>query len=155
MLYTSRRNHFRTIFIFSSSSLYKSLNKHFNMFPRKGTFTLTPGWGWEGTIQDPPNPKLSPTISKNTKTTTYISNISKKKTLKTHLFPYVFPPEGNFDIDAGDGGGGGTIQDPRNPSKITKNSSCENCSHFCTFFKNCIKVSLEYLLIHRKRHRIR
>ena len=34
------------------------------------------------------------------------------QSFKNHFVPYLFPPEGNFDIDAGDGdggGGGGTI----------------------------------------------
>ena len=31
------------------------------------------------------------------------------KTSFKYFFPIFFPPEGNFDIDAGDGGGGVTI----------------------------------------------
>ena len=35
------------------------------------------------------------------------------KSLNNNYFPYLFLPKGDFDIDAGDGGGGGTIQDRR------------------------------------------
>ena len=62
------------------------------MFTRKGTLTLTPGLGWRGggpfgTSNITPNPP----------------KIEKKK--NTYVCSYLFSPEGNFDIDAGDGGG--------------------------------------------------
>ena len=37
-----------------------------------------------------------------------------KKSVQGNYFPYLFPPEGNFDIDAGDGGGGwGPFRTPK------------------------------------------
>ena len=54
-------------------------------FPRKGTLTDAGDWGGVG----------GPFMIKNLK--------SHKKSGK-HIFSYIFPPEGNFDIDAGDGG---------------------------------------------------
>ena len=55
---------------------------------------------------------------------------------------YLIPLEGNFDIDAGDGMGGGEHIEPQNPQKskkITKNSSYENCSHFWDIFQKVYK----------------
>ena len=36
-------------------------------------------------------------------------NKNYKKSFENHFRSILFPPEGNFDIDAGDGGWGGTI----------------------------------------------
>ena len=58
----------------------------------------------------------------------------KKKQIKI-LFS-IFSPEGNFDIDAGDGGGGPfrTPQISPNLQISQKNNSYENCSHFWDIF---------------------
>ena len=60
----------------------------------------------------------------------------------------MFPPEGNLDIDAGDGGGGGAFRTPKNPpthlkksQKIQKGNSCKTGSHFWTCFTKCYKIS--------------
>ena len=76
-----------------------------------------------------------------------------------------FPPEGNFDIDARDGGGWwwwwwwwwrwGTIQDPiitKNRKEIFRTKIVDTSG---TFSQKCIKISLEYIHIYRKSHRIR
>ena len=39
-----------------------------------------------------------------------------KKPFKTNYFPYLFPPEGNFDIDAGDGSGRGPCRTQQSPT---------------------------------------
>ena len=62
------------------------------------------------------------------------------KEIKKYLFCNTVPPGGNFDIDAGDGGGGKTFRTPnilQNPK-----SSYENCSHFWDIFRKCRKISL-------------
>ena len=53
-----------------------------------------------------------------------------------------FLPEGNFDFDAGDGGGWGvegTIKDQKSTKK-QNNPSYEYCSHFCDIFRKMFKT---------------
>ena len=61
---------------------------------------------------------------------------NQKQNVNNMFFSYLFPPEGNFDIDAGDGGGGGGGGDhsgPNDHNKSQKQKLYENCSHFWTF----------------------
>ena len=73
---------------------------------------------------------------------------------KTLVFPYVFLPEGNFDIDAGDGVGGGIIQDPQPPQNL-KQIVCTKIVHTSGTFlqkmlKRILNKSSTYLHIYRK-----
>ena len=45
---------------------------------------------------------------------------NRKQINKTIVLPYCFPPERNFDIDAGDGGGGEDHRGPPKSPQITK-----------------------------------
>ena len=53
-----------------------------------------------------------------------------------NTFFSIFPPEGNFDIDARDGGD--HLGPPKFPTK-SKNYSYENCSHFWDIFRKMFK----------------
>ena len=62
----------------------------------------------------------------------------------------MFPPEGNFDIDAGDGGGGGDHLGPQKSKKSQKQNRTKTV-HFCRIFQKY----LQNIFIYRKRHPIR
>ena len=67
-------------------------------FPRKGTLTLTLGMGVGGDHLGPPKSQTN-----HQKSQKILQNL--KKSLKEFLGSIFVPSEGNFDIDAGDGGG--------------------------------------------------
>ena len=71
------------------------------------------------------------------------------KKIKNTFFSIFFLLEGNFDIDAGDGGGWGGDHLEHKFPQITKHQTPG------TFFKKCQKVYLKYLHIYRNSHRIR
>ena len=66
------------------------------------------------------------------------------------IFSIFVPPEGNFDIDAGDGGGGDHLgpKIPSNHKKPQTNLSYENCSHFCDCSIFYLKKSLNHVPIY-------
>ena len=90
----------------------------------------------------------------------------KSQTLiKKTCFFNICSPEGNFDIDAGDGVGGGLVggwgggpfRTPKihkHLNKLKKHSSYKNCSHFWDIFPNNLNksqnISLKYVPIYRK-----
>ena len=76
-----------------------------------------------------------------------------------HVFSIFFPPEGNFDVDAGDGGGGGVgdqiITTNYKQLQIIKNKYfVRNCitllGHFSNNFNKSQRQTLKYVSIYRK-----
>ena len=67
---------------------------------------------------------------------------------------HVFPPEGNFDIDAGDGVGGGPFRTPQISNKSQKGHNKQVRTIIVhtsgTFFKQSTNISLKDLPIYRK-----
>ena len=79
-----------------------------------------------------------------------------QKVTNKHVFAIIFPLEGDFDIDARDGdGGGGPFRTPPNSPKSQQIARTKIVHTSGTFFKKCSKISLKYLHIYRKIHRIR
>ena len=76
--------------------------------------------------------------------------IKTPKVIKIQYFQYLFTPEGNFDIDAGDGGGGaaGDHLGPPKSTQILTNSSCENCSNFWDIFRKAKNTPLYNIFLY-------
>ena len=82
-------------------------------------------------------------------------SIKAQKSFKINLSIF-FPLEGNFDIDARDGGG--PFRTPKNPPKLQKPKNIFRTKIVHTsghFFQKSQKTSLKYVHIHRKRYKIR
>ena len=84
--------------------------------------------------------------------TMFIFQKNQKTYIKTFVSIFV-PPEGNFDIDAGDGDGGGDHLGSQNQTKSRNNISYKNCSHFWDIFQKMSKMwnhTLKNVHIYRK-----
>ena len=70
-----------------------------------------------------------------------------KKVIKIQFTPIFFPPEGNFDIGAGDGDGGGGQQITKNHKNIFRTRIAHTSG---TFFEKFQNRSLKYVPVYRK-----